>query len=210
MDNYPWSEFLIEAAEPEKESDPDTGTNEPVDTGKKDEDTPPDESVDTGAEPDPEMAEDLAGGAPAEAVDTGAQKEIEELKKQIEELKKKFDLETEVKQLKKRLDNISFPEDVSLNDSINQSASREIKYIKRAIRRFFLKNKTSSLTGNQQQYIISELDQHPSQSFQDLAAKLSPMIYASEQDIFDFIRNTDYRFRHRHVRESSVIDWLDL
>jgi hypothetical protein len=44
-------------------------------------------------------------------------------------------------------------------------------------------------------------------SCQQIAASLASKLNASEQDIFDFIRNTDYRFRHRHFRESSVIDW---
>jgi phosphopantetheine adenylyltransferase len=181
---YPWNDaFLIEAAE-------DTGTNEPVDTTSEE-------------EPDPELAQDLT-----ETGDTSElQAEIDNLKKQIEELQKNFDLENEVKLLKKRLDNISMPSDTDLNDSINQSASREVKYIKRAVRRFLSKNKISGLTSAQQDAIISRLEQHPQSSCQEISSQLSKEIGASEQDIFDFIRNSDYRFRHRHWRESSVIDW---
>ena len=203
---YPWTEFLIEAAEPDDKED--KGTNEPVDK-KEDADTGTNEPVSEGDEPDKDMAEDLTN-PPSEAVDTGAQNEIEDLKKQIDELKKKFDIETEVEQLKKRLDNMSVVDEASLNDNINQSASSEIKYIKRALRRFLIKNKTAGLTGHQQSCIISELDLHPTESNQALAAKLSSEINASQQDIIDFIRSTDYRFRHRHRREASVIDWNEI
>jgi exonuclease VII large subunit len=194
---YPWNTFLIEAAEPKdpNQPDPDTGTNEPVDPGDVD-------TVDPTEQPDPSLAEDLVTG------DTGElQAEVDDLKKQIEELTKKFDLETEVEQLKKRLDNVSVPDDTDLNDSINQSASREIKYIKRAVRRFLMKNKTSGLTGSQQQRIISELEKQPDSSCQQISSQLAKELEVSEQDIFDFIRNSDYRFRHRHWREASVIDW---
>jgi hypothetical protein len=197
---YPWNTFLIEAAEPKdpNQSDPNTGTNEPVDSGDVD-------TVDPTEQPDKSLAEDLVTSDSGEL-----QAEVDELKKQIEDLTKKFDLETEVELLKKRLDNVSVPDDTDMNDSLNQSASREIKYIKRAVRRFLLKNKTSSLTGSQQQSIILELEKQPNSSCQQIASQLANDLKVSEQDIFDFIRNSDYRFRHRHWREASVIDWNSL
>lgn len=193
--------FLIEAApEDDAATKEDTGTNEPVTTP---------EPEDTGEakddeQPDTAMANDLVG-APGED-------DLEQLKKEVEELKKKFDVEDEVERIKKRLDNLSVPDDANLNDSIYQSAHKdEIRYIKRAIRRFLSKKNASSLTGEQQQKIITELDQNSDITNQQIAAKLSPVIHASEQDIFDFIRNTDYRFRHRHHRrEASVINWDEI
>lgn len=195
---YPWNDnFIVEAAE-------DTGTNEPVDTTN--EDTGTNEPVDTSSEePDPSLAKDLAGIEDTSNLQT----EIDDLKKQIEDLQKKFDLETEVALLKKRLDNIHVKDDTDMNDSINQSACREVKYVKRAVRRLG-KNKVSGLTSSQQNSIITMLEQHPQMSCQEIASQLSDELHASEQDIFDFIRNSDYRFRHRHFRESFVIDWKTL
>jgi phosphomevalonate kinase len=186
---YPWNnEIIIQAAE----SDPETGTNEPVGSpkGESTTDSPEDQ-------PDPSLAEQIVSGDTG--IDTQAQ--IDELKKQLEDMLKKFDLENEVQDLKKRLENIHVPDDTNMNDSLNQSASTQIKFVKRAIRRIMSKNVVAGLTGKQQQLITTELDQHPQLSCQQISAELSEKIGASEQDIFDFIRNSDYRFRHRHWRE---------
>jgi len=203
---YPWSDnFLIDlyskqAADPEDKPE-DDGTNEPVDQ--------PAEDTSTEDQPDPALAEDLTGDADMGG-DTDLQAEIDDLKKQLEDLKKENDLEAQVDRIKRRLDNVTVQDDADTNDSIFQSASKEVNYVKRAIRRISSKIKNAGLTGAQQQLIITELDQHPQSSCQQIAASLASKLDVCEQDIFDFIRNSDYRFRHRHWRESSVIDWKAL
>lgn len=192
---YPWNkEILIQAAEPETEEpkvdsepDPESGTNEPV--GAPEGDVPAEDK------PDPELAGDIAGTEPS---GSDVQTQIEDLKKQLDEINKKFDLETEVNILKKRLENVHVPDETDLNDSLNQTASK-ISFVKRAIRRIL--SKKSCLTGAQQQLITTELDQHPQLSCQQMSAKLAKELGASEQDIYDFIRYSDYRYRHRHWRE---------
>jgi hypothetical protein len=214
---YPWVDKFVMHAAPEDLPQEDTGTNEPVDT------------TNTEDMPDSSLAEDLTGETidqtntdsqmdttqPEESIDmTGndqLQQQIDDLKKQIDDLQGMFDLEEEVSILKKRIDNINIPDDPDMNDSIFQSASSEVKYIKRAMRRFVSKTKKQSgLTGDQEQLIINELEQTPELSCQEVAFKLAPQINVTEQDIVDFIRNTDYRFRHRHRRDASVIDWAQL
>jgi hypothetical protein len=188
---YPWNEFLIEAVVAEDTPpDEETGTNEPVDTSTQD-----NENVEE--DTSQEDTEDFTGDLQAQ---------IDELKSQIEELMKKDDVENEIQRLKTRLDNLNIPDDPDMNDSIFQSASREIKYLKRALRRLGAVKK-AELSGEQQELIINELEQRPERSCQEIAQDLAEKINADEQDIFDFIRNTDYRFRHRHRRESSIIDW---
>lgn len=213
--NYPWVDnFIIQAADPAdptqdeqpdaQDTPPDeaTGTNEPVVTDETD------PNADPSNEPDPSLAQDIADADPTmtdvEPDTSGLQTQIEDLKKQIEDLKSENDMETQIQDLKRRLDNISVNDETNLNDDIFQSASREVNYIKRALRR------VSGLTGSQRQMIEAELEKKPQQSCQEIAANISKSIGASEQDIIDFIRNSDYRFRHRHAPEASVIDWNSL
>ncbi|MDD5650228.1 MAG: hypothetical protein PHF86_07430 [Candidatus Nanoarchaeia archaeon] len=206
--DYPWfDKFAIEAAE-DTEPDEETGTNEPVSVD--------DETENVEEQPDTEMAKDLTedtGTTESEPVvqDTvdvnNIQEQIDGLKTQIEDMQKNFDLEDEVKDLKRRIENISVPDETNTNDDIFQSASLQINYIKRSIRRFF-RVKTSKLSGKQQKAIEDLLEQKPSMSSQEIALQLSKSINASDQDIIDFIRNSEFRFRHRrHGVEASVIDW---
>jgi len=116
----------------------------------------------------------------------------------LDEINKKFDLQTEVDILKKRLENVHVPDETDLNDTLNQTASK-ISFVKRAIRRIL--SKKSCLSGEQQQLITTELDQHPQLSCQQMSSKLAKELGASEHDIYDFIKNSDYRYRHRHWRE---------
>lgn len=186
----PFNEFLFEAAEPDT-TEPD-GTNEPVeqpaDDPSADETSPEDQ-------PDPSLAQDIAGD------NSDLDTKIETLQKELDELQKKYDLENEVNLLKRRLDNLNIVDDTNLNDSLNQSAKLEIKFVKRAIRRIKSKIiKEGNLSSSQQNKIILELETNPQLTSQEIAAKLSSDIKAKEQDIFDFIRNSDFRFRHRHRR----------
>jgi len=210
---YPWVDNIVIAAPADATPVEDTA---PADTTLV-EDTPPDEETGTNEpvsiedQPDPELANDLTGEdqvseQPVIETDTGIQTQIDDLKKQIEELNKDKNLQLKVDLLEKRLNNISVQDQTDLIGTIFQSASSEIKYIKRAIRRI----KQSSLSGEQQQLISNELEQTPELSCQEIAAKLAQKLNASEQDIIDFIRNTDYRFRHRHRRDASVINWDEI
>jgi hypothetical protein len=171
----------------------DTGTNEPV------EEPVDDAAIKPGDAPDPALAEGLANDT--SEIDS----QVDKMQKELDELQKKFNLENEVKILKRRLDNITVTDDTNMNDSLNQSAHREIRYVKRAMRRLMSKYfKEGSLSSVQEDKIISELETNPQLSGQEIAAKLSSEIKAKEQDIFDFIRNTDFRFRHRHRRLRDV------
>jgi hypothetical protein len=226
MNNNPFNEkLLFEAADPEEDttadapedtSTEDTGVDEPVadvpveDTGTDTTDTGTNEPVeepvdDTTAEPKPGDAPD-----PALAQDLGndtseINSQVDKMQKELDELQKKFNLEDEVKVLKRRLDNITVTDDANLNDSLNQSACREIKFVKRAMRRLMSKYfKEGSLSSIQEDRIISELEANPQLTGQEIAAKLTLEIRAKEQDIFDYIRNTDFRFRHRHRRLRDV------
>jgi hypothetical protein len=206
---YPWLDKFVFEAQEDAPPDEETGTNEPVDV-------PAEEETNPEEEPSPELAKDLTEGdvLPDEAtptdtgVDTsGLQSQIDDLKKQLEEVQKSFNLEERLEDLKRRLENVSVPDSTDMNDSIFQSASSEIKYIKRAMRRFFI-DKKAKLSGNQRQVIESVLEQKPEMTSQEIAAQLATTINASEQDIVDFIRNSEFRFRHRrHGIEASVIDW---
>jgi len=193
---YPWMDnFIIYADSP---ADPETGTNEPVDILENTDE--PKEPQDTGNpedKPDPDLANEIAGDS------SDVQSQIDALKGQVEELSKNIDLQSQIDILKRKIENINVLDDADNNDNINQSANSKINYIKRAIRRL----KSYNLTSEQQQQIISELEQSPQLANCEIALKLSPSIDASEQDIVDFIRSTDYRFRHRHRRESTVLDW---
>lgn len=190
--------FLFEGAE-DTPPDPETGTNEPVSVGDMTDTENPED------QPDTSLAEDLTG------TDSGdLQAQISELNAKIEELSKNFDLGKEVEILKKRLDNINIPSDSDLNDSLFQTASSDVKYIKRALRRVANKiSKKSNLNGEQQSLIISELEQNKDKTCQEVAFEFAKNLNVSEQDIIDFIRNTDYRFRHRE-RRASIIDWDSL
>lgn len=221
---YPWLDKFVMHAAPEdmpleppvEDTPPDeaTGTNEPVDV--------PADSANPDEQPNPDLAQDITESDPlsdigTDAVDTsaqpvdtsaidGMQTQIDDLKKQLEDLQSDYDMEGQIEILKKRLDNLQTLDDVDLNDSLNQSASSEISYIKRAIRRYQLKK--TSLTGEQQTEINLKLEQHPQMSCQEIAAEIASSTGANEQDIIDFIRNSEFRFRHRHgPHESSVIDW---
>lgn len=171
-------------------------------------------------QPNADLAEDIANGtdempieeAPNVDTDTNVdlQTQIEDLKKQIEGLQKDEDLEDKIETINKRLNNLQVPDDADLNDEIFQSSSSKIKLLKRAMRRISMSIK-SSLSGEQQTKIIEELKQNPEMTCQEVAAKIHDDIKANEQDIIDFIRNSEFRFRHRHFHEaSSPIDWNDL
>lgn len=249
-DNYPWfSNFLIEAAEPEEKTDApaeeaapvDDGTNEPVTTDEvtdentdalgpniesknepstdeeeptPEEDTiqdaPVEESVSADTVDVPEQdaaasdatepqAEDAVEEQPAEDIEEDSsndiQKEVEDLKEQLAEIKKNFDMEDEVKAIKRRLDNMVVPDETDLNDSLFQIARKDIQIIKRAIRRCYAK--ISSLTGNQQERIVNEVRQNPQLSYQEVSKKLSGVLGARQHDIFDFLMNTDTGIRHK-------------
>lgn len=188
---YPWADnFIIQAEVKDTPPDETTGTNEPVESDITE--------LDQQDQPDTALAEDLSG---ISEDDSDIQAQIDSLKSQIEELQKNFKLQDEVEILKKRIDNIFVNDDTDMNDSINQTAFIKIRHIKRSMRRL------ANLSSEQQQLIIAELEQTPELSCQEIAAKMTSQIKAKEQDIIDFIRNTDYRFRHRHRRDSSVIDW---
>jgi hypothetical protein len=210
---YPWlDKFIFEAQQPEDTPpDEETGTNEPVNTTEENPDEQPDKS----------LAEDLTSTEdvlPDEVTPTdagtsfdtsGLQSQIDGLKKKLEEIQKNFDLEEEINILKRKLENISVQDDTNLNDSIFQSACMKIKYIKRAVRRFL--DKKARLYGKQQQLIETMLEQKPEMSSQEIAAQLTEIINMPEQDIIDFIRNSEFRFRHRrHGIEASIIDWKSL
>lgn len=101
----------------------------------------PEEKADDKPEADKPEAEQTESTAPAStppasapAPDAGLAKEIEDLKKEIEGLKSEQTLEQQVKTLQKQVDNIQPIDNVDMNDSLNQSASK-IAYIKRQIRR---------------------------------------------------------------------------
>lgn len=221
---YPWLDKFVMHAAPEdmpleppvEDTLPDetTGTNEPVDV--------PADSANPDEQPNPDLAQDITESDPlsdigmqpadtsAESVDTSAineiQTQIDDLKKQLEDLQSDYDMEGEIEILKKRLDNLRTLDDSDLNDNLNQSASTQINYIKRAIRRYQLKK--IALTGEQQTQINLKLEQNPEMSCQEIAAEIASNIGANEQDVIDFIRNSEFRFRHRHgPRESSIIDW---
>jgi len=191
---YPWiDKFIVNSAE-DTPPDEETGTNQPVE---------PDE------EPNPELAKDIVEGEPQETyiepeTINNLQTQIEDLQKQIEDLQKQDDLEVEIERIKNRLDNISVPDDTDLNDSLFQSASSKIKYLKRAIRRI------KPLNSEQITQINLKLEQKPQMSCQEIALDLAKTIGAKEQDIIDYIRNSEFRFRHRHWRESSVINWEEI
>jgi len=194
--DYPWvDKFLFNAAEGEDTPpDEETGTNEPVNVPAED-------------EPDPELAQDLVGEENTEDQDD-IQLQVDELRQQIEDLSKSLDIENELEVLKRRIDNFSIPDNTDLNDSIYQTAFSEIKYVKRALRRIKESfKKQANLSSEQIEAIIIELENNSQLTCQEVAAKLSPVINANEQDIIDFIRNSDYRFRHRHRRFNSAIEW---
>jgi len=208
--DYPWlNKFVIEAQEPlPKDSPPDesTGTNEPVDV--------PADEVNPEDQPNPELAGELTEGEPPtedpgeSLIDTSEfQTQIDDLKKQIEELQKGEDLQQEIEILKKKIDNVNPLDDTDLNDDIYQSASAKIKYLKRAMRRLARK---AGLTGAQRQLIEAEMTQSHESTCQEIASKLAPKMNVSEQDIIDFIRNSEFRFRHRHGPRTSAIDWESL
>lgn len=203
---YPWIDKLLMQAAPAEDTPPDetTGTNEPVDV-------PADENPDE--QPNPDLAQDIADMTPS---DTGAepdadtnelQAEIDELKKQLEDLKSEQDVQSEIDELKRRLDTLQVPDDTDMNDSLFQSASLEIKYLKRAFRRI---KRNCGLSGSQRSIIDMKLEQRPSMSNQAIAAELASIVKANEQDIFDYIMNSEFRFRHRHGPRSSVIDWNNI
>lgn len=221
--DYPWLDRFVMHAAPEDEvgdptletppdegvtedipPDEDTGTNEPV--------SAPEENPDE--QPNPELAKDITDSEPMGDAGTGAetggedtsqlQTQIDDLKKQLEDLKSESDAKEQIEIIKKRLENLQVPDDPDLNDSIFQSASQEICYLRRAIRRYA---KKLPLTGEQKDLINLKLEQQPEASFQEIAAEMSKEIGADEQNIIDYIRNSEFRFRHRHRRQSSVIDW---
>ena len=124
--------------------------------------------------------------------------EISDLKEQLDEIKKNFDMEDEVKKIKMRLDNLDIQDSTNLNDSLFQIACKDIKIIKRAVRRCYAK--ISNLNSEQQNKIINEIKANPRLSYQEISKKLSGVIGARQLDIFDFLMNTDYEYRHRHTR----------
>lgn len=208
--DYPWLDKLIICAAPENgtedtslDSPPDeeTGTNVPVNV--------PDDSSNPDDVPNHDLAESITD---SESTDTGVESpdadietlktQIENLKKQIEDLQADSDMQSELEIIKKRVDNIRSLNDPDLNDSIFQSASVEISYLKRAVRRFFIR---TSFSGEKRTLIDKKIEQRPQMSRQEIAAEMSNEIGVNEQDIIDYIRNSEFRFRHRN--QASVIDW---
>jgi len=214
--DYPFlNHLLFQAADPEDPStdtpaeDPaaDEATDAPVeDTPQEDAPVDP-EDLPVGSEALGDTTETPAEGGPdlnAIVGETGQadvdalKQEIDSLKKKIKELEGNFDLETEMDQIKKRLDNLNVPDDADINDNLFESGSTELKQIKRAMRRMFAKK--ADLSGQQQEKIILEIRTNPQLSYQQLAKKLSSMINANEQDIFDYLSNLGHEYKHRHRR----------
>jgi len=222
---YPFLNHLLFQAAPEDAATDETpaedpSTDETTDAPAEDapaEDSATDETADTSTDMpvDPEdlpVGSDVPAEAPAEGgpdlnaivgetgqADVDALKqEIDSLKKKIKELEGNFDLETEVTQIKKRLDNLNVPDNADINDNLFESGSIELKQIKRSMRRMFAKK--ADLNGQQQEKIILEIKTNPQLSYQQLAKKLSSMIDANEQDIFDYLSNLGHEYKHRHRR----------
>ncbi|MDD5650074.1 MAG: hypothetical protein PHF86_06625 [Candidatus Nanoarchaeia archaeon] len=205
---HPWFDRFIRQSAPAEDTPPDetTGTNEPVDVPADDPSVSPDE------QPNPDLAQDIAdmpatdtgAEAPSDAGTDALQSQIDELKKQLEDLQTDYDTQGEIDELKKRIDNLRVPDDIDMNDSLFQSAAIEINYLKRACRRL---NRKCGLTGSQRTLINMRLEQHPTMSNQEIAAELASIVGAKQQDIFEYIMNSEFRFRHRHGPHASIIDW---
>jgi len=71
--------------------------------------------------------------------------DVEDLKKEMKEVSKQETLEQQIKQLKKRLDNLDIQDDADLNDTIYQAASSKIKFVERLMKRGNLERATKIL-----------------------------------------------------------------
>jgi hypothetical protein len=219
--NYPWlSNFLIEAADskddgtnepfdPNEDTEKDNTSNEVTDDTVDDTANDTEENTDDNIEHLDDTSEDeiddnsnIVQKKPQEPKSSAEidelKQQISELKEQLDELQKSSDVEEEVNKLKQRLDNLDIPDEANLNDSLFQISKKDIQIIKRAIRRCFAK--ASSLNSKQQEKIINEVRQNSHLSYQEISKKLSGVLGARQLDIFDFLMNTDYGFRHRHRR----------